>query len=113
MKRKTIDTSWEKRTYDVWGNKQDGFDINDSFSWGSVQLELKIRSFNTGTPQEFFGAYPSEYQLKRIFGTTAGIDVDGDDMNIYVTRQSDGYPIGELRCLSHESLSPIRIQTKE
>ena len=31
----------------------------------------------------------------------------GDDVNIYVNRERDGYQIGEMRCVSHSSLSPI------
>ncbi len=36
------------------------------------------------------------------------IDTDGDDLTIYVERERDGYPIGEMRCISHASLSPVR-----
>lgn len=31
-----------------------------------------------------------------------------DDITIYVNRERDGYPIGELQCVSHSALSPIK-----
>jgi hypothetical protein len=34
------------------------------------------------------------------------IETDGDDVTIYVNRASDSYPLGELVCTSHDSLSP-------
>jgi hypothetical protein len=47
-------------------------------------------------------------QLKRVFGVACRIDVDGDDIHVTVERSRDGFPIGELRCVSHSSLSPVR-----
>ncbi len=33
-KRKTVDTTWQIVTYDVWGNSKDGYDVNNAFSRG-------------------------------------------------------------------------------
>lgn len=108
MNNKTIKTVWEMATYDVWGNKQDGFEVNDVYRHGEIELTLKVTHNNVGTPQAFDSAYPSDYQLKKVFGVGCAIDTDGDDLTVYVNRASDGYQIGELHCISHESLSPIR-----
>jgi hypothetical protein len=105
---KTILTTWRGATYDVWGNAKDGYDVNDKYSRGTVDIRLKVRTANAGTPQEFKHAYPSPYQIGKVFGTRAALDIDGDDCVVYVNRRSDGYPIGELVLESHESLSPIR-----
>ena len=105
---KTIKTVWEKRVYDVWGNNDDGYYVNDSFSDGEITIRCKVEVCNVGTPREFTCAYPSDYQLKRIFGYTGAIDTDGDDTTIYVNIAKHYYPLGELHCISHESLSPIR-----
>lgn len=114
MNRKTIDTLWEIWTYDVWGNRQDGYDVNDRFCLNSsYPLRLKVKTANFATPQEFQYAYPSDFQLKQLFGVSCKIDTDGNDINIYVNRESDNYPIGELNCISHESLSPIRIKNED
>lgn len=105
---KTIRTCWEVRTYDVWGNATDGYEVNDSFRQGNIELRCKVERFNIGTDREFESATPSDYQLRKIFGVKCAIETEGDDLTIFVERARDGYPIGQLHCLSHESLSPIR-----
>lgn len=103
-----IKTVWDLRSYDVWGNAIDGYDVNNSFNAGTVELTIRTTRYNPGTLQEFTGASPSDYQIKKVFGVGCRIDTDGDDTTIYVTRASDSYPIGEMHCMSHESLSPVR-----
>lgn len=104
----SIKTTWKLRTYDVWGNAKDGYEVNDTYSAGEVELRIPATKHNVGTPQEFTSAYPSDRQIKKAFGVTCRIDTEGDDLNIQVNRQRDGYPIGEMYCTSHESLSPVR-----
>lgn len=78
-----------------------------------VALVLDVEVFNAGTAQEFEGASPTDRQIRRVFGFgRIQIETDGDDLVIYVNRARDGYPIGELECVSHESLSPIREKAK-
>jgi hypothetical protein len=106
--RKRIKTTWEMRTYDVWGNAQDGWEVNDSYSHGEVTLWATVETHNVGTPHEFTSASLSDWTVRRAFGLGARIDTDGDDVNYYVTIRRNGYPYGELHCTSHTSLSPIR-----
>ena len=109
MTNKTVKTSWELWSYDVWGNKEEGFDVNDRFNMDRDYLiNLKIENNNPNTSIQFFSAYPSDYQIQKAFGTRSELDLSGDDCIIYVNRESDGYPIGEMICTSHNSLSPIR-----
>ncbi len=105
---RTIETTWDMATYDVWGNADNGYDVNDVYRQGSIDLTLTVETHNTGTMDEFESASPSDDQLCDVFGFTGKIETDGDDLFISVNRAKDGYPIGELRCTSHESLSPIR-----
>lgn len=106
---KTIDTRWEAFTYDVWGNRTDGYDVNDKYCIGrDYRIDCKVQTFNLGTAQQFDSATPSDYQIKKAFGVRCAIETDGDDCIIYVSRASDSYPIGELRLVNYESLSPIR-----
>jgi hypothetical protein len=108
-KTQTVLTTWDAWTYDVWGNKEDGYDVNDRFNMSrGLDIRCKVTVNNAGMPGEFLSASPSPYQIGRIFGTYSLLELDGDDTVIYVNRYSDGYPIGELHCLSHASLSPIR-----
>ena len=108
---KTIKTTWEVRTYDVWGNEKEGYEVNDSFvSHRDFEIDCPVEVYNAGTPQEFAGAYPTNADiLKAVDGKKRiKISTDGDDVTIYVTHEPTGYPLGELYCTSHTSLSPIR-----
>ena len=106
----SIFSLWKKYTYDVWGNAKDGYDVIDRYSHGNIELRIPQTRYNADTPQEFIGAYPNDRQIKAAFGTRCHIDTDGDDLSIYVNRERDGYPIGELICVSHDSLSPVRLK---
>ena len=104
-----VETTWELRTYDVWGNAKDGFEVNDTRSAGEVSIRCRVEVNNAGTPQEFLSAFPSDSQIRRALSLRRfKIETDGDDLTIYVNRAKDGYPCGEMHCTSHESLSPIR-----
>jgi hypothetical protein len=112
-KPKTIETVWSVRTYDVWGNAKDGYEVNDTYSRGTVTLSIPVTVNNAGTPQQFESAYPTDSQLREVFGIgRTQIETDGDDLHIMVNRSRDAYPIGELFCESHESLSPIRVKAE-
>ena len=109
-KRQFIDTTWELRSYDVWGNARDGYEVNDTSRIGEASLRLAVEVNNAGTPGEFLSATPSDSQIRRALGLRRfKLDTDGDDTTIYVNRERDGYPCGEMFCTSHESLSPIRV----
>jgi hypothetical protein len=105
-----VSTTWEIWTYDVWVNAEDGYEVNDRYSRSRAHvLKLKIEGNNrAGTPEYFESATPSDYALQQIFGFSGAIETDGDDLSIYVRRERDGYPLGEIHCVSHASLSPIR-----
>ena len=107
-----IDTTWECRAYDVWGNAQDGYQVNDTTRIWEETLRLRVEVCNPGTPQQFLSAFPSDSQLRRALSLRRfRIEVGGDDTHITVDRARDGYPCGELTCTSHESLSPIRAKS--
>jgi hypothetical protein len=112
MKKQTIETIWELRAYYVWGNSKDGFEVNDSFVVDrDYPLTLTVTVNNKGTAQEFLSAYPTDRQIRKALDLSSiKLDLEGDDLTIYVNRSSNGYPLGELHCVSHESLSPIRIK---
>lgn len=112
--RETVNTTWEVRTYDVWGNARDGYEVNDSFTvHREYPLTLAVEVNNPGQPGEFRSAYPTDRQLRAVFGVNCRLDTDGDDTTVYVNRARDGYPLGELHCTSHDSLSPIRGKSEE
>jgi hypothetical protein len=108
----SLPTTWEIRTYDVWGNAKDGYEVNDVYSAGTVELRIPQTRYNVGTPQEFISACPSDRQIKRALGVSCRIETDGDDTHITITRMRDSYPLGEMYCTSHKSLSPVRTGNK-
>ncbi len=104
----TLATTWSLRTYDVWGNSRDGYEVNNSYDAGELELRIPQTRYNAGMEGEFVGASPTDRQIKRAFGVRCRISTDGDDINITVQRERDDYPIGEMYCTSHASLSPVR-----
>jgi hypothetical protein len=105
---KRLQSIWELRFYEVWGNDQDGFWVNDiSYIVRECALLIPVEKFNSGTDKEFLAAYPTNKQIKDIFGVECDIFTEGDDIHIYVNRAEDYYPIGQMTCLDYESLSPI------
>jgi hypothetical protein len=105
----TIMTKWQVWTYDVWGNAKDGYEVNASWRNGEVDIMADVKTWNTGTAGEFQSVELSHKQIRQAFGlTNIRIKIDGDDLTYYVNRKRDGYPIGEMQCVSHRSLSPIK-----
>lgn len=104
----SILTRWQMIFYDVSGNSRDGYEVSNMYSHGEIEIFAPQTVYNVGTKQEFIGASPSDRQVKRAFGVRCRISTDGDDLTIYVNRSYDSYPIGELQCVSHESLSLVR-----
>jgi len=113
-KRRVIKTVWEVRTYDVWGNAKDGYEVNDLFIvHRAYELEIPVETANPGTKQAFNYAYPTDKQIRQALDIKPKfrLDIDGDDMHLYVNLARDGYPLGEMYCTSHDSLSPIQAKS--
>jgi hypothetical protein len=107
---KRIETTWECWSYDVWGNAKDGYDVNDRSCWDrDAKITLTVVVNNPGASSEFASAHPTDRQIKALFGVRCRIETHGDDLHVYITRERDGYPLGEMNCTSHASLSPIRL----
>jgi len=102
----TVKTAWEIWTYNVWSNKEDGFEVNNRFCQDrKYVIYAPAEIYNVGLESEFRAAAPSDTQMRDIFELAGDVDIDGDDLSIYVSK--DGYPVGELIYISHESLSPV------
>jgi hypothetical protein len=83
-------------SYDVWGNVKDGYEVNDR-SVFARDVPISHQTFN------------SEPALKRwiksAFGLKPGvrlssIDLDGDDLTVYIDVGRNGYPLGEIQVIS-------------
>jgi len=107
-KAKTVKTKWEVRTFDVWGNAREGYDVNDTLRKWEVELDLEVQIANEGKESAFNHAFPSDKQIRQVLGlTNIKLETGGDDINVTVDRERDGYPLASFSCLSHSSLSPI------
>lgn len=85
-------TTWEVWTYDVWGNAEEGYNVNDRYC---QCREAEIESDD---------GFPTDAQIRDTFGLEpdTAIDTDGDDKVIYVNLADDGCPVGEM-LLNEES----------
>lgn len=68
MADETIETLWELRTYDVLGNAEDGYEVNDTCvldrAW---PITLTVEVNNAGTPNEFKSASPNDTDIRAAF----------------------------------------------
>ena len=94
--KKTQARIYKVWTYDVWGNANDGYDVNDRSSAGKVIIRCKRKVFNEGTAHEFTSYDPTNLQLSRAVGGR-GLSWDGEsDSTLYAEQKSDGRPECEL-----------------
>jgi len=106
---KTLETRWEIWTYDVLGNEADGYQVNDRHcQHREYPIDCTVETCNAGREGEFETAYPGDADIRAALDIRDGVELelDGDDLSIYVS-DDGGYPIGEMHCVSHKSLSPI------
>jgi hypothetical protein len=81
-------------TYDVWGNAEDGYGVNDRYKHGIVTVRCKREVFNVGTPHEFETFEPTDRQLSRAAGFSR-VQWEGQDGAFYA-ETARGKPVGEL-----------------
>lgn len=81
-------------TYDVWGNRREGYEVNDRRQHGTVAIRCKLETFNIGTPHEFTTYNPSDRQLSRAVNGM-GLSWEGQD-GAYYAETKYGKPVCEL-----------------
>lgn len=72
---------WRLYTYDVWGNAEDGWDVNEVL-WTSVTENIPIDA--------------SDRAIREAFRFDPRVGLEGDEETIYLTSET-GKPLGELR----------------
>jgi hypothetical protein len=92
---KYLTRTYRIKTYDVWGNADDGYEVNDVRSHGAVTIRCKRATHNTGTAHEFVTYHPTPLQLARA-ANMYGAEWEYQEDGWQATRKSDGYPMGEL-----------------
>lgn len=93
--RKAIYSTYD---YDVWGNEEDGYEVNDVFCINrAVEFTQEEFVYNNLTCREVHLWEVSEKELADYFGFhPTEVEVSGDDEVLYVDRE-DGMPVGEIR----------------
>jgi hypothetical protein len=91
--------------YDVWGNEQDGFEVNDRHCASrDFIVPTMPKTYNKGKPGQFTDFVPSDKEILTALvdagelkesALTAGITFDGDGQIIYLTEEN-GFPLCEL-----------------
>jgi hypothetical protein len=90
-KQKHVST-FEILSLDVWGNEQDGFDVNNIFSTG-IKLKLKENC----SDKDICKALKTAGYLKKGIRTKS-LSIDGDfDYNLYIDEAKNGRPFCHLR----------------
>jgi hypothetical protein len=103
-----ISTVWDVITYDVWGNENDGYEVNQAFRSGSVEMPVKLKVYNPGSEREFYDGFPDDTNIRKALGITPRVKFYDPYHNagvIYPTHISTDYPLGELRLVSHDTLA--------
>lgn len=100
---------WRVHTYDVWGDAENGYEVNDRYCVASThELTERETLYNVGMSNEFSSWFATDDAILDALGISSEggkvkgedegkIEVDGDDDVMYVSLSKDGYPLGELR----------------
>ena len=84
--------------YDVWGNEDDGYEVNDVFCINrAVEFTQEELVYNEGLPFEFRCWVVPEQEVKEYFGYMQDVTIDGDDEGTIYLELEDGMPAGEIR----------------
>ncbi|MCI0556861.1 MAG: hypothetical protein MN733_00060 [Nitrososphaera sp.] len=87
--------TFEVIDYDVWGNEDDGYFVNDYFPTGS-QVTLSDRQIANDS-------LLAKVLAKKVTCRKASdLEIDGDDEIIYVNEAATGKPLFELRLSERE-----------
>lgn len=88
---------YEKWLYDVWGNEEEGFDVNDRMcDCRRLYLIQEEVVHNAGLPCEFMAWTVPDEELNKAFEIDV-CSVDGEDDNtLYFTLDRNDKPVGEL-----------------
>ena len=97
--------NYELWFYDVWGNEQEGFSVNDRHCVNrDFTIPTMPKTYNRGKPRQFTDFVPSNKEVLTALvkagelkpsALTAEIEFDGDGETIYLTDEI-GCPLCEL-----------------
>lgn len=79
---------WNVITYDVWGNTEDGYEVNDSFTAGHIDLAEEEHFDDAAVLASLIeaGHVAEDTELNQL-------SFDGDDDVVYICDAFDGKPV--------------------
>lgn len=84
-------SQWEIRTYDVWGNARDGYEVNDIYYY-PYDVEIQCDP----TDKQIIQALKEAGVIGK-YDRYATYEIHwGDENHAYVNRVRDGFPVCEL-----------------
>jgi len=102
-------TKWQTFTYDVWGNKSDGFEVNNVFGAELVDHVVTLTGHNLDKPElTFYSGSLTDKQVRESLDIKPRVQIEDNIMAenaIYPVHCSTGYPLGEMRLKSPARLS--------
>lgn len=81
--------TWKIYTYDVWCDDGDGFEVNDRYDRGSLELPEDASDEAIVQAVKDFGVFASGALVEEF-------ELDGDDSVVYINDIVNGYPLCEL-----------------
>lgn len=115
---RTVIAICEWNTFDVWGNAEDGYDVNESYAQEQIEIPAVVTISNMPRLPGAFDRYRQfpknsnsfsckmsisfhieDKVLQTALGITCPIEVDGDDEHYTIDRAKDGKPIADLRII--------------
>jgi len=86
-------SKWTGLTYDVWGNAEDGYEVNNTFKARTVEGPAEPTDLQAIEIGQDAGVLTREksaaYLLKHL-------DLDGDDMRVEFEDKKDSFPVGSI-----------------
>ena len=92
---KTQKQKYRLWTYDLWANEYGGYEVNDRYKQGVIEINVKAKVYNEGTDQEFTTFDPTDLQLSRAVGGR-GLTWDGESEYTLCAEDKHGDPACEL-----------------
>lgn len=93
-------------TYDVWGNAKDGYEVNDVFSRGHIEIPVSVLELRNS---DDFHSFDSRLMKSlRKVGVLKGfqcrsVEIEGEpDYTLYFNQKRDSLPLCELRRVRDE-----------
>ena len=107
LSQSIVTTIWKVSTYDVWGNCDDGWEVNYVFESDTpLMVTLPLTAEKGSTP---YVELP-ESIIREALNIPDDVSIEdnmGNSITYFPECAETGKPLGELVCVSHFDLCPV------